>query len=1018
MKKKSTSKNARLLSQLEEISCMLNQKNATIESKANLTNDTIKLNTEIQSFMNDTRNELQFYLEDNNIKNDTEKCQKASSYINWRGMDYVNLLLNEKENYNISCVVEKWNEKQKSFETSIDEKTKSTCNATTFNYCSLLNKNNNCMRPYENNDLPVSTSLTYEQLNDDTYSTNKNQIIDDRWGKFNNITSDISHYYYRMYENNNSTLNCGKWSMYIYKRGKQFIKMAANELYEDAIYVNDTIRRWNEHSNQLQTTVLEETGNKCNMTTFIYQFKEQENSNNPYDLSWLISKKNHNQPNETAYNTTPLPHNLQPTTVTPNVLHNDTTTGSLDNNTTSVNNVNGNSSSENTLTSDTPETPVSIDQIEPETESTNSPENSTQSNSLTPNGTIHSNTNTITDTTSSSPSPEIVISPTTKTLSSNSTASSGTPTVTPLSGEISATTSNEYSNTTMKSFTSNITPSTTTTPPPTTASLPSSKTVISSISKPSPSDSPTSSSSSEITSFSENRSPTNISIPSTNKTVSPTTKPLFSHSPTSSDASTVTHFPVNESSKNITASSTVSTTYSTTIVESMENNITHSTTYTKSPETSSSPSETVTSVYNTSTNTIEPSTNRIASSATNTTSPTSDIISPTPPSYSLDNTSILTNTTAFFPTTNNNLPSNQTDSIQPQNLQNTHAPLKQVQQHILENNTGNVSLSSNTTVSNNFLTPSPSNNPTYVMPTVTPKSNLLIPMVSGGIFLLGIIFLLILLCKYTPIGSWLRNRKSKKKKARKKIKKITREPLLMDTKNTTNEPINSENYSFLHHEKEISLCDMSLKNRKDLKYKHVKKSKAPKGMYMENEKYLKYEHMKKSKPHEGMHMENENKCIREAVEVSKKHENEFILREKLNEDNPRNEIKDELTKNRLEENPVHVVRYIRKDTLNEEKANEINLQKEKSTCEIEMKNLGNKTSIKNDVCNWNSWLNIHMNALLEYKKEEWKLNKTEFFDICLEEIQKYGENSNLKDMGNNFVMKINEENSTDRIDKN
>ncbi|CRG97155.1 surface-associated interspersed protein (SURFIN) [Plasmodium gallinaceum] len=162
----------------------------------------------------------------------------------------------------------------------------------------------------------------------------------------------------------------------------------------------------------------------------------------------------------------------------------------------------------------------------------------------------------------------------------------------------------------------------------------------------------------------------------------------------------------------------------------------------------------------------------------------------------------------------------------------------------------------------------------------------------------------------------------------------------------------------------------------------------------------------------------QKKKKKKAVEVSKKHENEFILREKLNEDNPTNEIKDELNKNRLEENPVHVVGYIRNGTLNEEKANEINSHKEKSTCEVEMKNLGNKTTIENDVCNWNSWVDIHMNALLEYKKEEWKLNKTEFIDICLEEIQKEGENSNLKDMGNNFVMKINEENNTDTIDKN
>ncbi|CRG94509.1 surface-associated interspersed protein (SURFIN), fragment [Plasmodium gallinaceum] len=916
MKKNSTSKNARLLSQLEEISCMSNQGNNAIENNATLSNDIIKLNTEIQSFMDDTRNELQFYLEDNKITNDTEKCQKASSYINWRGMDYVNLLLSERENYNISCVVEKWNEKQKSLQTSIDEKMK-TCSTTTFDYCAILNKNDKCTRPYEYNDLPVSTLLTYDKLKEDTYSSNKTQIIGDRWSMFNNITNDISDYYYRMYENENSELNCGKWSMYIYKRGKQFIKMAAKELYEEEIYVNDSITRWNQHSNILQYTVLEDTGNQCNMTTFIHQIKEQQNSNNPYDLSGLFSKKNRNEPNGTIYNTTPLPDNLQPTTVTPNVLHNDTTTGLLGGKTTSVNIVNGVNSSENTFTGVTSVSSMTTDQTSPETETTISPENSTQSNSLTQNDTIYSNTNTISNTTSTSPFPEIVSSPTTKTLSSNSTTSSGTPAVIHLPGDISATATNEYSDTTMKTFTNNITASTTSTKSPAT-SLPS-----------------------ETVTFVNKNISTNGNTSVTNDTASPMNNPLPSPEIAPS-LTTMTTTPTDSSTTPLPSSipkitTLPSTNYSISPTKDMSilptKEVTHKTAI--SPLTHSSTFFSTNTIEN-STTTIEPFTNKIASStidattlAINTTSLMSDIISPTPLSYSPDNTPILTTTTAFFPITNNNLPSNQTDSTQLQIPPNTHVPFKQVQQHVYERNcTGNISLCQSATDPNTFK-PIPSSDPNEVMPTVKPTDNLLIPMVSGGIFLLGIIFLLILLCKYTPIGSWIRNRKSKKKKARKKIKKITREPLLMDTNNTKNEPINNQNYSFLHHEKEIPQCDMSLKNRKDLKYKQVKKSKAPKGMYMENEKYFKYEHMKKSKPHEGMHMENENKCIREAVEVSKKHENEFILREKLNEDNPRNEIKDELNKNRLEENPVHIVGYIRKDTLNEEKANEINSHKKK-----------------------------------------------------------------------------------------
>ncbi|CRG95533.1 surface-associated interspersed protein (SURFIN), partial [Plasmodium gallinaceum] len=1275
MRKKSILKKARFLSQAEETSCILDEQNGkTKENEDNSPSETSKLKTEIESFMDDTGNELRFYLEDNNITNDTEKCKKASSYINWRGMDYVNLLLSEKEKYNISCLVEKWKEKQKSFQTSIDEKMKSTCSTATFDYCAILNKNDKCTRPYEYNDLPVPTSLTYAQLNDDSYSTNKTQIIEDRRLSFLNITNDMSHYHFRVYENHRSERNCGKWSMYIYKRGKQFVNMAENELYDDQLYINDSIRIWNVHSNTLQNTELEDTGIQCNMTTLIHQIKERQNTTDPYNLDWLSSSSTQNKSNETSNNTNTSPDNLQPTAVTPVVLHNDTATDSLGNNTTSVNDVNGNSPFENTLTNDTSVPPVAADQIAPETAtpispeestqfnslspkdtihsnnntisdttssshspdivtspatslpsetvisvnkiiSTNgnssvtndtatdslgnnttsvnnvygnspfentlrndtsetsvttdkinpetaftiSPENSTQSNSLTPKVTIHSNTNTntISDTTSSSHSPEVVTSPATETLPSNSTTSSGTPSVTPLPRDISATATNEYSITTMKSFTNNITPSTTITTPPTTASLsspedmsptniaiPSNNHTVSLTSSvtptvtplhgeisatstneysiatmktftynitPSttPTKSPETSLPSETVTFVNKNISTNGNTYVTNDTASPSIDPI-SPPDIAPSLTTMTTTPTDDSTPPLPLSTPEITTLpstnnSTSRTNDMPihptNDVTHKTT--TSPLTDSS-SPFLTNTIENSTITIEPFTNRVASPETditslaiNTTTLMPDTIAPTALSNSLDKTPILTTPTAFFHTTNNNLSSNQTDSIQLQNQQIIHAPLKQVQQHVNGINcTGNTSPCPSA-IAPDTLTPTTSSDPTEVTPTLTPKGNLLIPMVSVGIFILGIIFLLVLICKCTPIGSWIRNRKSKKKKARKKIKKITREPLLMDTNNIKNEPINNENYSFLYHEKEIPLCDMIVENEKDLKYKHVKKSKAHKGMYMENGKDLKhekmkkskahkgtymeneidlmyeqiqksnaheetymendkdlkfeqikkskthdgtyieneidlrYEEMKKSKVHEGMYMENENKCIPEVVEISKKHENESILGEKLYQDDPRNEIeeiefnvnksrneiKDELNKNILEKDPVHIVWHIRNGTLNEEKANEINLQKEKSTCENEMKNL-EKRSLNDEVCTWNTWINIHMIALLEYKKEEWKLNKTEFFKICSEEIEKDRENSNLKEMGNNFVMKIKEENNTDTIDKN
>ncbi|CRG97970.1 surface-associated interspersed protein (SURFIN) [Plasmodium gallinaceum] len=874
MRKKSIIKKARFLSEAEETSCILDEQNGKTEENEDISSERSKLNTEIRTFDEDTNNELNFYLDDNNITNDTEKCKKASSYINWRGMDYVNLLLNKKEDYNISCLVEKWKEKQNSFQTSIVQKTNSACNEKTFNYCAILNKNNGCSRPYENNDLPVST-LTYNQLNETSYSDNKTQIIEQRQLKFDNVTNDISYYYYRRYEDDKSELNCGKWSMYIYKRGMQFVNMFASEFYDDPLYINNSIQIWNDYSNTMEKTVLEQTGNKCNMTTLIYQIKERKNTDDPYNLDWLSSNSTQNISNETLNNATALPDtlqdtlrdtlpdtlqdtlrdtlpdtlpdtlrdtlpdtlpdtlrdtfpdnlpdtlrdtladtlpdSLQPTTVTPNVLHNDTTTGSLGNNTTSVNDVDGTSPSEYTLTKDTSVPPVAVDQIVPGTATAISPEDSTQSNSLTPKDTIHSSTNTISGTTSSSHSPEVLTSPTTETLPSNSTTSSGTPSVTPLPGEISPTATNEYSNTTMKTFTNNITASTTSTKSPAT-SLPSEN----------------------VTFVNKNISTIgNTSV--TNVTASPSIDPISSPEIAPS-LTTMTTTPTDSSTPPLPSSipkitTLPSTNNSTSRTNDMPihptNDVTH--------KTATSPF--LTNTTENSTATIEPFTNKIASPETdiispaiNTTSLMSDTISPTPLSNSLDKTPILTTTTAFFPTTNNNLPSNQTDIIQLQNQQNIHVPLKQVQQHVNgRNSTENISLSTTVTVPN-ISTPIPPSDPTEVTPTVTPKGNLLIPMVPVGIFILGIIFLLVLICKCTPIGSWIRNRKSKKKKARKKIKKITREPLLMDTNNIKNEPINNENYSFLYQEKEIPLYDMILENEKDLKYKHLKKSKAHKGM--------------------------------------------------------------------------------------------------------------------------------------------------------------------------------------------
>ncbi|CRG98224.1 surface-associated interspersed protein (SURFIN) [Plasmodium gallinaceum] len=230
MRKKSILKKARYLSQAEETSCIVDkQYSETKENEDSSSSEKSKLNTEIRTFDEDTNNELYFYLDDEEINNATEKCQKSSTYINWRGMDFVNLVLNEETDHNISNLVNCWNKKQRSFEKKIQDKTTSTCTLKHFDYCAVLKKNDNCTSPYKDSDIPGLISLTYNQLSEEQYESNKTKIIYDRLTKFTNITSDISNYYYKVYEANKSQLNCGKWSMYIHKRGKQFVNMVYYE---------------------------------------------------------------------------------------------------------------------------------------------------------------------------------------------------------------------------------------------------------------------------------------------------------------------------------------------------------------------------------------------------------------------------------------------------------------------------------------------------------------------------------------------------------------------------------------------------------------------------------------------------------------------------------------------------------------------------------------------------------------------------------------------------------------------
>ncbi|CRG96020.1 surface-associated interspersed protein (SURFIN) [Plasmodium gallinaceum] len=1050
MRKNSTSKNARLLSQLEEIPCMSNETNAA-ENNANLSNDTIPFKTEIQTFMNDTYNEFEFYLQDDKIANSTEKCQKVSTYIDWRGMDYVNLLLSKKENYNISCLVEDWNKKQNSFETHILTETNSTCNIGKFHYCPILNKSNNCTSPYENKDLPIRTSLTYDQLNDGIYYINKSQIIDQRRTMFYNLTYDISNYYFDAYHKDRSELNCAKWSMYIYKRGKLFINMNNNEIHSEEIYRQDSINTWNTFSRDLETYTLDLTSNQCNMTELIHKIKGRESSNNPYDLAWVHSDNNINGSNLTSDVSTPLPDNFQSTNRISNVPYIVSATNSIDNNTGTFSSINNNR---------TTSTPINIT-LKPSTSDNKSElqaitatfsEVTTQSNFLTsgttPGSVLHTtepsvSTSSVSGDMSSASSNTYSSKDSSKhTISVEPLTSSATlltneyqlsPSVNIVGPNVHGTTSISVNQSSSNTNSYAISP-TIVTPPSTydsTSYLKNNDTHSPTITNNSTDTAfPTTSSeiepslTSSITSIPHKSTPS-IIVPTPTIRTAPSVNDSTSPSDDITTPPTITVHPLTDNTTSMTngSSSSPTTIFPLSTMSSIDSNSSSSsisiTSMTK-PILNSAVVSTNNLMYTAKDDTIHPTISSISSTDITRFSSISNSNSYTTLPTSLE--SIIFNTTnnaTKSPTKNYITSLLVTSNPIAQNSQNTPASIIQDKVIAPLNMTHNSALktnvnvdSSSMTVSNNSTTQNPLNNSTEVTPTVNPTGNILITIVPVGIFILGIIFFLILLCKYTFIGSWFRNRKSKKRKVRKKMKKISKEPLLMSLNDRDSETINSGKYSLLHNEKQIPVCEISFESERNLKHRHMNKSMECKEIYMESGE----------------------ERVHEVVEDVSKHKNESLIEEKkLNKDDTKNEIEeDELNENRsrgkikkekliksgLKKNEVSVIGYIRNNTLKEEGTNEINVETKKSTYEKEIKNSEDKMSIMGEVCNCNTWADKQVIALLDCKKEERELIINEFLRICIEVFEKDEKTIYLEEDGINLLKKGEEENSTVVTEKN
>ncbi|CRG97973.1 surface-associated interspersed protein (SURFIN) [Plasmodium gallinaceum] len=1051
MRKNSTSKNARLLSQSEEIPCMSNQINAT-ESIANLSDDTTPLKTEIQTFMNDTYNEFEFYLQDNKITNSTKKCEKVSTYIDWRGMDYVNLLLSKKENYNISCLVEDWNNKQNSFEAHILKKTNSACNIGKFHYCPLLNKNNNCTSPYENKDLPIKTSLTYNQLNEDIYFNNKNQIIEQRQIKFHNVTYDISDYYFNAYNENKTELNCAKWSMYIYKRGKLFVNMMNNEIRSEEIYRQDSINTWNTFSNALEGYTLDLTSNQCNMTALIYKIKDKEKLTKSYDLAWVHSDNNISGSNQTSGVATPLPDKLQSTNGISNIPYNVAATNSIDNNTGTFSSINNNTTT-NTPISITLKPSKADDQSTLQAITATSSEVTTQPNFLisgtTPGSNLYATEPSVSNSpvggnTSSASSNSYSSEDNSKHLMSVETPTGSAPLLTNeyqllpsanivgpnVNGSTSISVNQSSSNTNSYSISPTIV-----TPPSTydsTSYLTVNDAHSSVITKNSTNTTIPTPSSSEIEPSLTSRitpiqhsstppmtvpTPTIRTTPSVNDSASPpddiNTPPTITVHPLTDNTTSMT----NGSSSSPTRVFPLSTMSS---IDSNSSSSNISITHMTKPILNSAVVSTNNSMSTAKDDTIHPTIRSKSSTDITRFSSISNSNSYTTLPKSLESSNFnASNSVTKFPKKNGNISLWVTGNPPARNSQNTPAsiiqdkvisPVNMTHSSALKNNV-NVD-SSSVTVSNNSTTQNPLNNSTEVTPTVNPTGNILITIVPVGIFILGIIFFLILLCKYTFIGSWFRNRKSKKKKVRKKMKKISKEPLLMSLNDIDSETINKGKYSLLHNEKQIPVCEINFESERNLKHRQMNKSKEWKEIYMVSG----------------------DERVHEVVQEVSKQKNEFSIEEKkLNRDDLKNEIEEDeldmnkstnknrkkkLIKNGLEKNAVHVVGYSRNNTLKEEGTNEINVKTKKPTYEGEIKNSDNKMSIMGEVCNCNTWADTHVIALLECKKEEWELIKNEFLKICIEVFEMDEKTIYLKEYGINLLKKREEENSTVVTEKN
>ncbi|CRG84587.1 surface-associated interspersed protein (SURFIN), partial [Plasmodium relictum] len=655
LQKISELKNERVLSQIEQS----DEEEEGPDEREQAITDTI------MNFERRTEKERNFFFQDYNRNKTSENCKKIFTYMNRRGADLINVLLNENNitTTRIDTHTSSWNYQQREFKKNINE---TECNVNELNYC-IANYNNNCTAIYNISSISRMQELT---------GLNSSQYISKRYNEFLKDTTDVSNYYYLEYVGNQTSELCKEWSDFIYDKGKNFIYMLAQEFNLIETERTNKILEWKQFKETLKNNTLTKTNNTCNMRSFNLNDTEYE-----FITSSITT---------TIIPTTITTPKLSPTPTSTNVSITESTTTQ-------------------TIISMPTTTPVSTSASIP-----------TSTNAPTTESTTTQATSYMPSTTPASTSPAT----TTKTATpTNIQANTSTPSTT------SAITNMPITTTTFKPPT---------TPTPTNASITGSTITQTTISTPS---------TTSVSTFAS--TPTSTNAPTTESTTTqatistPSTTPVSTNKLTTTTTSKPPPTPASPAS-----TSPASTPPATTPKTTLASKTIRATTSATMQPTTSTPLTTPEST----------TTQATISNNASTTAPTS--IPSTIQATASISAKVPSNTFTSVPRVNTSLPPSTTapkttpTSTNSPTITTTFTPSTALSTTFHNKSYGNISLG------------------TPIKSSSTATKSIIIPLsVTLGSFL-GILLLFIFVYRFTPIGSWLGNRRSKKKKTQRKKKQV------------------------------------------------------------------------------------------------------------------------------------------------------------------------------------------------------------------------------------------------------